>query len=282
MNTKARALVPVSPLSRLGRTLKGHRHELLAAFERSAAHKLPGSKGRLRENALGKFLQTWIPKRYTPLTNVFVTHPLKGEFPLEIDLVLHDAHEGSYWPLDGESENGVVALEHVKAAFEVKSTLGKAEFEAALKTTKHFHEYAENAGIACPRTVLFAYHITEEFHPEFLQWCLEASTSPFDAIVILNSGAYFWQTLEFLRIGFGAGLTPDLVANDGPSQDRAILECMSNPKYPDNMKMVGEGPEDALMALAVLASAECAGNRNTLALYSCLKKQDFNPIFDHY
>ena len=190
MTTDSSIQKNLPPTRRLGRSLKGHQHELWAAFERSAAHKLPGSKGRLRENAVGKFLQTWIPRRYSPLTNVFLTAPLTGEFPLETDLVLHDSHDGAQWPLDGENENSVVTLEHVKMVFEVKSTLDKTEFGKAATAMTALKQYAEKAHTPCPRRVLFAYRIHGDYTNDFLEWTAYANEPPFDAIVILELGAF--------------------------------------------------------------------------------------------
>lgn len=57
--------------TRLYRTLSGHHHELLAVLVRTGAHKLPGEKGRLREDAVARFIAAWVPKRFDVLPTVF-------------------------------------------------------------------------------------------------------------------------------------------------------------------------------------------------------------------
>jgi hypothetical protein len=72
--------------TRLHRTLTGHYYELLAVFARTVAHKLPGEKGKLREDAVARFIATWVPKRFDVLTNVFAVTRTGVEAPAELDL----------------------------------------------------------------------------------------------------------------------------------------------------------------------------------------------------
>ena len=137
--------------------------ELVAAFERSAAHKLSGSKGHIRYNAVARFLQVWMPTRYTALTNVFASDIEAGPFKNQLDLVLHDSDEGSQWPLDGENENWIILRMHVKIFIKIKSTLDKntwRETECAMDAVKGYSTVDSGSH---PHKVLFAYQLDSEF-----------------------------------------------------------------------------------------------------------------------
>ena len=271
-------------MHRLQATLSGHKHELLAAFARSAAHKLPASKGKLRENAVSRFLATWIPRRFSPVSNVFATDPVLGEFESELDLVLHDSHEGACWPLDNDQENAIVTWKDVKVVVEVKSTLDEKTWTNACDLMKRLTTWAGTDNTSphpLPLRVLFCFRTDDVFASIFYERCAYSSISsiPFDAIVLLDQGATFGPRLEDLEVGLRSGLVPSQVANDGPSQERLLMRRVIQTHVPDHFRSCGVTPEEGLMALAALASLACSGEDITKSLLSALRDIRYNPIF---
>lgn len=271
-------------MHKLYATLSGHKHELLAVLARSAAHKLPASKGRLRENAVGRFLASWIPRRFSPVSNVFAADPVLGEFESELDLVLHDSHDGACWPLDSEHENSIVTWKDVKVVAEVKSTLDEKTWASACNVMTRLAKWAgtENKNpYPLPIRVLFCFRTDDIFASTFYERCAYSSINsiPFDAIVLLDQGATFGPRLEDLEVGLRSGLVPSQVANDGPSQDRLLMRRVIQTHIPDHFSSCGVTPEDGLMALAALASLACSGENITKSLLSALRETSYNPIF---
>jgi hypothetical protein len=283
MEQKVKSIGKAKPDKRLYRTIQGHYHQLMADFIRSASHKLPSAKGRLREAAVANFLSSWIPKRYTPLTNAFATTLDGNELPAELDLVVHDGYEGVAWPLDDQGANCVVTWEQVCMVVEVKSTLDREQFENGISVAKKVKKFAdENPSSSRPLVVLFAFQVDADFvaHIHYDLTHSYQSAYLFDAVILLDEGAYFSDSFRELRLGIERGLAPNLVANDGPSQDRIILEdCEIRP---DSMgyKAVGDcGPEITLLAFAAIATAASSGDDAVQALLSACKHVEYNPIF---
>lgn len=269
---------------RLGKTLEGHKHQLMAVFSRSAAHKLPGSKGVHREGAVAQFLATWVPHRFTPTTNVFVTSPHLGEFHSELDLVLHDSYEGGRWPLDADELNVVLTWDEVRAVVEIKSVLNEVEWKKARQTMLDLSEWAHQNGAddaTLPHKILFAFKTDPSFYSEILELFAYASTDdvPYDAIVLLDHGAWFGPRLELLEVGLRRGLVPSQVENDGSSLDRLILRFCMETRIPEHFRCAADTPEGALLALAVVASYCCIGEDVTRALLSALMRVDYAPVF---
>ncbi len=272
------------PMHRLQAALSGHKHELLAAFARSAAHKLPASKGRLRENAVSRFLSAWVPRRFSPVSNVFATDPVLGEFESELDLVLHDSHDGACWPLDNDQENSIVTWKDVKVVFEVKSTLDEKTWTNACSVMTRLATWAgadNDNPHPLPLRVLFCFRTDDAFAHTFHEHCIYGSVGsiPFDAIVLLDQGATFGPRLEELEVGLRYGLVPSQVADDGPSQDKLLMRQLIETRIPHKFRSCGETPEEGLMALAALASLACSGEEITKSLLSALRDTRHNPIF---
>lgn len=269
---------------RLRKTFEGHKHELLAAFARSAAHKLPGAKGSHREDAVSRFLATWVPHRYSPATNVFATSPDLGEFNRELDLVLHDSYEGGRWPLDGDKLNTIVTWEEVRAVLEIKSELNERTWSDACRS---MHELTVWAGgsdahaASLPLRVLFSFRTAPLFFADVMEKFSYAPHEeiPFDAIVLLDEGAWFGPRLELLEIGLQRGLVPSQVERDGPSLDRIILRSCMETRIPEHFRCAGVNPEEALLALAVLTSYCCMGERITRSLLAALTRVEYACAF---
>jgi hypothetical protein len=270
---------------RLAKTLKGHHFELLAAFARSSTHKLPGSKGRLRENAVAKFLQAWIPRRFICPSNVFLTHETGDGFPNEIDLVVYDAMDGPLWPLDGEEENCVLAYRHVKAILEVKSTLDNDTLADAVKAMQAVTQYMSEVErdlpkgeqISRPITILFAYQVDEVFFQrEFCQHLQEGPT-PFDLIIVLGKAAYFSNERVDMAIAFARKITTEEAERDLEAlkdTERHYVK-QNGPQY----LKVSSSSDDILMALAYTLASKCAGARLTAGLLSALSvKGNVTPV----
>lgn len=268
---------------RLRKTLEGHKHELLAAFARSAAHKLPGSKGSHRESAVSRLLATWVPHRYSPATNVFATSPDLGEFHRELDLVLHDSYEGGRWPLDGDKLNTIVTWEDVRAVLEIKSVLNEGEWSTACRSMHELAVWADASDVhadSLPLRVLFAFQTTPLFFADVMEKFSYASREeiPFDA-VLLDEGAWFGPRLELLEIGLQRGLVPSQVERDGPSLDQIILRSCIESRIPKHFRCAGLNPEEALLALAVLASYCCMGEGITRSLLAALTRVEYACAF---
>lgn len=283
MEMKVKSMGKTKPDKRLYRAIQGHYHQLMADFKRSASHKLPSAKGRLREAAVATFLSAWIPKRYTPLTNAFATTLDGNELPIELDLVVHDGYEGVAWPLDSQGVNNVVTWEQVRMVVEVKSTLDREQFKKGISVAKKIREFCEEIPSSSrPLVVLFAFQVDAEFVAD-LHYDLTHSYQSaylFDAVILLDEGAYFSDSFRELRLGIERGLAPNLVVNDGPSRDQMILEDCE--VRPDSMgyKAVGDcGPEITLLAFAAIATAASSGDEAVQALLSACKHVEYSPIF---
>lgn len=269
-------------IKRIYLTFLGHFHELMAVFVRSAAHKLPGAKGRLRERAVVDFLSTWLPKRYTVPTNVFASSTSGRPLDIELDFVIHDSLEGAVWPIDGDAENTVATWEQVKLVGEIKSRLGEAAFSAACASMKKVTDFSEANGHR-PLRVVFAFEVEEDFEDQLLEKFTyqHGDAFPFDAVILLSGGAFVSDRLTELRIGFNRGLAPNLVQHDGPSQDILTIEFGTETRIPHGLRHMGDGTaSDTLLAFAAIATFAAAGNNATQALLSACKMVDHHRIFE--
>jgi hypothetical protein len=274
--------MPKDSPKRLQKSLTGHYHELKAVFHRTAAHKLPSAMGALREHAVSRFVSTWIPKLYSVPTNVFATNRNGVEFAQELDLVIHDGSTGSLWPLDADGRNSIATWEEIRLVMQIKSTLAEKNFKEACETMAAIPEFANASDTPCPIKVLFAYSVQEEFLPFLLEKFTYSSsgTFPFDAFILLDHGAYFADPLRNLRIGIERGLSPKMVENDGPSQDRLIWEFVEDTRIPKGYQGVGDcSPESALLSLAALSTYATAGDAATRALLAASTHSEHVPIF---
>ena len=276
--------VPTEVGSRLFRTLRGHRLELEAAFARSATHKLPGSKGRLRERAVAQFLASWMPSRFRPFTNVFFSHDKAGLFDNEVDAVLYDAQEGAHWSLDGSQENWMLDWSHVRVAFEIKSTLDKDTWNSARKSIEAVVEYGKKASqdsdepVQSPLTALIAYKIDLAFEFDFNLALGE--THPFDLIVVLPDAAYLSARKISWADAFEQRLTPDDAQADLNVANKMLHRDVS--PYDDGYTRIAKYPEEALMALIYVCMEQCAGSNMTLSLLSALGVAGkVEPLWDY-
>ncbi len=275
--------MPAEKSKRLLQTLTGHYHELLAVYARTAAHKLPSAKGSIREDAVADFIRAWVQKRFSVPTNVFVTNRFGQEYPSELDLVIHDGSSGGLWNLDAKGGNCVATWEEVRLIAQIKSTLDAVTFSKACESMLPLADYAKKSKTEKPFTVLFAYQVSDDFiHSLIEKFTYSAwDALPFDAFILLNSGAYFSTSLRELRIGIEKGLSPSQVNNDGPSQDVLILEDFVNYEIPNGFRAVSDcSPESGLLALAALVTLATAGDDVTGALLAACTNSKHFPIFD--
>ncbi|SFW24429.1 DUF6602 domain-containing protein [Luteibacter sp. UNCMF366Tsu5.1] len=268
---------------RLHQALTGHYYDLLSTYYSSAAHKLPSGKGILREDAVARFVSTWVSKRFNVLTNVFAVAADGEEAPSEIDLVVHDAERGSSWPLDAHHTNSIVTCEHISMTVEVKSHLTEKDLNDACASMNSFLEFLGCHHIDRPLRVLFAYEVAPDLLMAMQEKFAEQSSSfyPFDAFVFLKEGAYFAdsQDMRALRLGIPKGLGPDEVENDGPSVDRMTMEDCVQSKYLNGFRWVPDGtPENNLLCLAALATFATAGASSTSALLAAVIQREMTSI----
>ncbi|MGV1908480.1 MULTISPECIES: DUF6602 domain-containing protein [Agrobacterium] len=267
--------------TRLSRTLLGHYHEMMAAFHRSAAHKLPGGKGVIREDAVASFIATWLSKRYRPHTNVFASAVGGEQLEPELDLVILDEFEGVAWPIDAGSINAVVTWEHIRLVIEVKSTLTRDTLTLACEAMEKIEAFAAKTNCDVPTRLLFAFQIEPTLRDDLLyEFAASGSNSyPFDAFVILPCGVFCSSDLDSLRQGFASGLAPEKAVNDGPSQDKATWEYCEETRFAHGFRSMGDGsPEETLMALACIVTDSATDGKFTQALLSALKRVEYYPI----
>ncbi|MDP9809889.1 hypothetical protein J2W42_002748 [Rhizobium tibeticum] len=264
---------------RLFRTFQGHYFQLLADFHRSAAHKLPGGKGMLREDSVARFLSTWIPKRFEVLSNVFPSQ-FGSNFDRELDLVVLDTFEGMAWPLDSGGVNSVVTWDHVKLVVEVKSKLNQATWDTAVATIKELP--CQKPGNGYPMRLLFAFEVEDTLFETARESFVmgDRKTYPFDAFVFLDKGVYISDAYELFRKGFAKGLGPELAARDGDIIDAELSEELHADQIPNGFRhMHSPTRPETLFAFAAIAAHASAGNPATQALLSACRKPDYNPIF---
>lgn len=268
---------------RLLATLTGHHHQLLAAFKKSSAHKLPSAKGALREKAVADFVQTWTQKRFCIKTNVFAITRSGNEFPSELDLVVHDSNSGAIWNLDDEGANCVATWEEIKLIAQIKSRLGEKEFNDACKTVSKIDCFAESVKTERPLRLLFSYQTTDSLW-SYLEERFNYTDSrkiPFDAFVLLDKGAYFSYPLRELRVGIEHGLSPAKALNDKRAQSAMIQEDCLETAQTGGYAMVGDGsPENTLLAFAALIVFATSGDELTGAFLSACQHSEYSPIFD--
>lgn len=268
---------------RLSKTLTGHYHELCAVLARTSAHKLPSAMGAIREKAVATFISSWLQKRYSVPTNVFATDRSGREFPSELDLVIHDGDSGAIWQLDAQGGNSVATWEEIRLVAQIKSTLTEKEFVKSCETISSLADFSKEAGTERPFTVLFSYKVDDDFSPLLLEKFTYSGRNdfPFDAFVLLDHGAYFSDSLRELRVGIEKGLSPSQVRNDGPSQDRLILEDCIESRITNGYRLVSDGsPENTLLALAALATLATSGDDVTQALLAACIHSNHFPIFE--
>ncbi|WP_306565966.1 DUF6602 domain-containing protein [Aquabacterium sp.] len=271
------AFVPPEQIgSRLFKTLHGHLLQLQASFVRSAAHKLPGSKGRLREMAVSDFLASWMPKRYSPLTNSFLSHDSAGVLNNEIDLVLYDSHAGPQWPLDAENSNWFLAWDHVKVVLEVKSTLDAEEWGKATRNMDEIERFAGKADTNCPPRILFAYRVDDAFRDEFESNLL--ASQPFDLIVVLQGQAFASPNDIKLISAFETGLSPEQARNDQRAVEADLRDFIGLGSQ--SFRRLANKSEHALMAMIYWCTNACAGSDMTRSLLSALGRSgEVRPLF---
>ncbi|WP_158528428.1 DUF6602 domain-containing protein [Sinorhizobium meliloti] len=265
---------------RLFRTFEGHHYQLLADFHRSATHKLPGSKGMLREDAVAKFLSTWIPKRYQVLSNVFVSK-FGQKFDRELDVVILDTFEGISWPLDVAGVNSVVTWDHVQLVGEVKSNLTQKGLDDAIKLMETLPHHGDEE--RWPFRVLFAFKVDRKLFDTLEEsFATEGSEKyPFDAFVFLDRGVYVSEKYEIFRKGFAKGLSPEMADKDVEIYYQQFSDDLTANHIRRGFgRMHGGKPAESLFAFAALAAFASSGDQTTQALLTACRDADYNPIFE--
>ena len=271
----------MSNKKRLFESLSGHYYELRSVFERTKCHKFPGTKGKLREDAVARFISQWHSGRFKSITNVFATTNSGKEFPLELDIVVHDENSGAVWPLDSDGCNSVVTWEEVRMIVEVKSTLNEETLAKASSSMHKLTKFAEKESGDIPLRVLFAYKADDDFYPFLMEKFISSSSGglSFDAIIVLDCGTCFSDEIRELRIGIGKGLSPELVRNDGPSQDKLTMEDCIKFRIPEGYKLVSNSSNEMiLLSLAVLTTYATSGNETVQSLLAACINPDYSPI----
>lgn len=273
---------------RLIKSLDAYAQLLRARYAFSAAHKLPGSKGKLREDAVAEFLSAFVPANQTVATNVFATTINGYEYPREIDLVVHDAARGGLWHLDTFGENVVCNLEGITAVMEVKSILGPKELEDAELKAGKLKAFCDEHDIKTPPFVLFCYDVApEKESPNPPYWmgkdtidekALEARL-PFAMTVCPGQFCYVSDEHDEFAFGFEQGLSSYDAQNDGTAQDRIVSLRYADSRYARQFINVGTSAGQHLLAIAAFVSDASGQNSYTGALLSSATRPRRNPIW---
>lgn len=269
--------------NRLSGVFKGYYHELMAVFERTATHKLPGAKGAMRENAVAEFIRNWVSSQYSVHTNAFLVSKEGRELANEIDLIVHDGSIGFVWDLDSQAGNCVATWEETRVIVEVKSVLSKESFESACESAREVSNKFVKHEIDLPKRVLFAYKVDEKFRDEVKELFVYSNCNefPFDAFIFLDEGAYFSDNLREARVCIEKGLSKGQVRNDASSQDKFVMEDCIQTRMPNGYKCVGNlSPESTLLAFAALISMNTAGDRITQKFLVACMRPEYVPIVE--
>ena len=273
---------------RLIKTLDAYAKLLHARYAFSAAHKLPGSKGKLREDAVAEFLSAFVPASHTVATNVFATTIDGDEYSREIDLVVHDAALGGLWHLDTFGENAVCNLEGIKVIMEVKSVLRPEDLADAERKADELKAFCDERDIKTPPFVLFCYDVAPRKKsskpPHWMgkdtidEKALEANL-PFAMTVCPGKFCYVSSDYDNFSEGFELGLSSHDAQNDGTVQDRITASRNADSRYAGQFIQLGTSSGEHLLAMAVFVSDLSGNGAHTGALLASVTKPRRNPIF---
>lgn len=266
-------------------TLEAYAQLMSARYKFSATHKLPGSKGRLREDAVVEFLMAFLPVNHTVATNVFVTTDQGDEYPREIDVVVHDSNLGGLWQLDTFGANSICNLEGVKVVMEVKSNLDEKELEDAKKKAVELRKFAEDRRIAPPAFILFCFGIAPENQSSrwmgldtIKEQALHAAL-PFDLTICPEEFCYVSDRHDEFALGFDRGLSASDAEEDGSVQDKIISLRYADSRYSRKFIDLGSTAGERLLGLAAFVSDRSGNGKHTSALLSSAIRPRRNPIF---
>lgn len=273
---------------RLIKSLDAYAQLLQARYAFSAVHKLPGLKGKLREDAVAEFLSAFVPANQTVATNVFATTIDGDEYPREIDLAVHDAARGGLWHLDAFGENVVCNLEGITAIMEVKSKLGPKELADAEIKAGELKAFGDEHGIKTPPFVLLCYDVARKKKsanpPCWMgretidQKALEASLS-FAMTICPGQFCYVSDDHDAFAFGFELGLSSHDAQDDGTVQDRINSVRNAESRYARQFTQVGTSAGEHLLAIAAFVSDVSGQSAHTGALLASATRPRRNPIF---
>lgn len=274
--------------NRLIKSLDAYAQLLRARYAFSAAHKLPGSKGKLREDAVAEFLSAFVPANQTVATNVFATTINGDDYPREIDLVIHDAARGGLWHLDTFGENAVCNFEGITVIMEVKSILGPKELEDAERKAGELKAFGDEHGIQTPPFILFCYDVAQEKNSaKSTHWmgkttidekALEARL-PFAMTICPGQFCYVSADHDEFAFGFERGLSSHDARGDGAVQDHIISSRVADSRYARRFTEVGTSAGEHLLAIAAFVSDVSGQSAHTGALLASATRPRRNPIF---
>ena len=269
-------------VKRLFKALDGYAALMKADYLFSASHKLPGSKGKIREDAVVSFLEAFAPKNFNLASSVFAVS-LKGEeYSRELDIVLHDPSIGGFWALDKLGLNSVCTFEGIRLILEVKSTIDQETLDDTEKKAAELRGFAIQEGLDPPGFVLFGFTVGEEkgdwLGVDTLVQRAEENCIDLDALICPDHFSYFSSDHDNFAMGFEEGISAGLAESDGPVQERQIIKRFSGSRYSEGFIEVGGSPGHRLLSLAAFMS-HCAGDDTPLiALLAAALKPNHNPI----
>ena len=264
--------------------LRGVGLQLRAVFYRSGSHKLPGTMGELREDAVCKFINEWLPRRYRAVSNVLAVHQGNHELDRELDIAVLDDFDGFRLPLDAKGHVSLVAWTDIRVHCEVKSVLNNREYENACAAAAACQDFARETETPAPKSILFAFDADAKWRAEYLdaEVLSGCTNSPFDAIIILGSTPAFSPQMLRLAQQVELGLSRAMRDNDGHAAEREISLEVTYSARQQPFQLVGEATDEhGLLALMAFVSYELDSDdekRFSDELILAATRPIYNPI----
>ncbi len=269
---------------RLITTFDAYARLMSARFAFSESHKLPGSKGKLREDAVAEFIKAFTPADHTVATNVFATMAEGDEYPRELDLVIHNSTLGGLWRLDTFGENSICNLEGISAVMEIKSVLNEEELLNAEEKSRELRKFCEERSLTAPPFILFFYGVApgkrkgnwmgeDTIHEKAL-----CSSFPFDMVMCPDFLCYVPHEYDLFAFGFERGLSSSDASGDGSVWDRIISQRDAASRYSQKFTSLGSTAGERLLAFAAFVSHLSGNEKYTAALLSSALKPRRNLI----
>ncbi|GEM_PF-5743923 len=266
---------------RLLQTLDGHAALLKAQYLFSASHKLPGSKGKLREDGVVAFLKEFVSRRFDLASNVFAVTFKGNEYRRELDIVVHDSDVGGFWKLDTFGENSVCTFEGLRLVIEVKSTLNALTLADAQKKSAELSKFAARKKLSPPRYVLFAFTVAEAAGDwngsDSVKEQALTGFGEMDAVICPDHFAYISPYHENFAFGFERGISATQAENDGSVQDEVTSRSIFQAD-PSRWTTVGSSPGSRLLALAAFASYAAGDEARVRGLLAASMNPKHHPI----
>ncbi|GLU27998.1 DUF6602 domain-containing protein [Brucella sp. NBRC 12950] len=267
---------------RLLKTLDGYADLMKAHYTFSGSHKLPGSKGMIRENAVVDFLKEFVSRNCEVASNVFAVTLGGKEYDRELDIVLFNYSYGGFWKLDTFGVNSICSFEGLRLVIEVKSTIDATTLADAQKKAKALQDFASQAELKAPPFVLFGYKVAEESRDWYGIDSIKEKAAydqlHLDGVVCPDEFCYFSSAHDSFAMGFQQGISARLADYDGTVQTRIIAKRFADSRTAHEYTLLGDTPGTRLLALAAFASHCSEDGTGIDGLLAAALDPSHNPI----